>query len=107
MKRFQPIKNAALLFAPLRVEHTEDGMYQIWTRRDERPGTLGNFVLAQTQQPEEARLFAAAPQLLRAAHLALEILSISEVHFAAVGQCGESSLDEIRAALKAATGGAA
>lgn len=104
LKQFQPIKNAAALFSPLRVKRSEAGTYQIWTRRDDRPGTLGNFILAETQQPEEARLFCAAPDLLKAARIALGILSISEVAFAASGQCGLASVDEIRAAIAKAEG---
>lgn len=75
---FHPIKNAAQLFAPLRVlPNHENGGFDIWTRRDERPGTLGNFVLATTQDRAEADLFAAAPELLAALKEAREVLVVA------------------------------
>jgi hypothetical protein len=62
--KFHPVKNAAILFAPLRVQpNNEAGGFDIWTKQDDRPGTLGNFVLATTQDKAEAHLFAAAPEM--------------------------------------------
>jgi len=65
--RFRPVQNAAMLFGPLRVVHDEGSQsFDVCTREDLRPGSLANFALARCQFAPEARLFAAAPELLAA-----------------------------------------
>jgi hypothetical protein len=42
-------------------------MYRIWSKQDDKPGSRNNYVIADDIQSEaEARLIAAAPELLNA-----------------------------------------
>ena len=49
---------------PWRVQKNADGFYEVWTRLDETPGSMNNYVVAaEIQFPEEAELIASAPDL--------------------------------------------
>lgn len=51
-------------FTPWRVEWSEESAWQAWTARDETPGSMNNYVIAEhIQNEDEARLLAASPQL--------------------------------------------
>lgn len=51
-------------FTPWRIEYSEECGWQVWTARDDRPGSLNNYVIADgIQSEDEARLLAASPQL--------------------------------------------
>ena len=50
-----------------------------------------------------ARLIAAAPELLGAANMALDVMEISEVHFTMKSQCGLDPKKRLKAAIAKAT----
>lgn len=51
---------------PWRVDYCL-GQYEVWTKRDDTPGSLNNFVICDgIQTEEEALLIAKAPELLEA-----------------------------------------
>lgn len=46
---------------PWRVEQSPEGFWQVWTARDETPGSRNNYVIADgIQSEDEARLIVAA-----------------------------------------------
>jgi len=75
----------------------EEGHWTVWTRADDTPGSQNNYVIADNIQEEsEAKLIAAAPELLEA----LQQVMCDNKELGAISR---PSGDQARAAITKAT----